>query len=61
MPVVMVDWVSGRTKDQKAKVAKAITEAMSEIGNANPDRVYVVFRDVPKEDWATGGVLMADK
>ena len=61
MPVVMVDWVSGRTKDQKANVAKAITEAMSEIGNASPDRIYVVFRDVPKEDWATGGVLMADR
>ncbi len=61
MPVVTVEWLEGRSKDQKDKVAKAITDAISSIGGAKPEGTYVVFNDVPKDNWAAGGTLMSDK
>ncbi len=61
MPIVSVELVAGRTGEQKAKIAKAITDAMSEIGGAKPEAVYVVFKDVEKENWASGGTLLSDK
>jgi 4-oxalocrotonate tautomerase len=61
MPVVTVEWVEGRSKEQRSKVAEAITEAISTIGGAKPEATYVVFKDVPKENWASGGTLLSDK
>ena len=61
MPVITVQWLSGRTKDQKTNVAKAITDAMVDIGKTKADGVTIVFHDVPKENWSSGGVLLSDK
>ncbi len=61
MPVITVEWVEGRSKDQKTQVAQAITDAISTIGGAKPEATYVVFKDVPKENWASGGILLSDK
>ena len=61
MPVITVEWIEGRSKTQKTEVAEAITTAISTIGGAKPEATYVVFRDVPKENWASGGILLSDK
>jgi 4-oxalocrotonate tautomerase len=60
MPVVTVDWVAGRSPEQKREVAERITAAVSEIGGAKAGSVWVVFNDVAPEDWAIGGKLVAD-
>lgn len=61
MPVITVEWIEGRSKDQKTKVAEAITSAISTIGGAKPEATYVIFRDMSKDSWASGGVLLSDK
>lgn len=61
MPVVNIQLLSGRSKDQKSKIAKAVTDAMVEIGGAKPEGVHVIFSDVEKDDWANAGVLFSDK
>ena len=61
MPVVSIQLLSGRSKDQKSKIAKAVTNAMVDIGGAKPEGVHVIFSDVEKDDWANGGVLFSDK
>ena len=61
MPVVNIQLLSGRSKDQKTKIAKAVTEALVDIGGARPQGVQVIFSDVEKDDWANAGVLMSDK
>lgn len=61
MPYVKVEMVKGRTEDQKAAMAEAITEALVKLGGATPQSVWVVFQDVEKEDWASGGKLMSRK
>ena len=60
MPIVRVEMWPGRTHSQKAELAKAITEAMVTIGHTTPEATFVIFGDVPKENWAQSGVLASD-
>ncbi|MDO8691134.1 MAG: tautomerase family protein [Dehalococcoidia bacterium] len=57
MPVIHVEWFPGRTRDQKERLASAITKAVVEIGNAPADQTWIVFHEEPKENWAMGGKL----
>jgi 4-oxalocrotonate tautomerase len=58
--MVRVEMWPGRTKEQKAELARAITDAVVTIGKTTPEATQIVFQDVPKEDWAIGGVLASD-
>ena len=61
MPMVTVDWIEGRTPQQKAQLAEAMTSAFVEIAKVSKDQVWIVFRDVKRSDWSMGGVLLGDK
>jgi 4-oxalocrotonate tautomerase len=53
--------LTGRTADQKRKLAQRITDVMVEEAGARREAIVVVFDEVSKESYASGGVLMADK
>jgi 4-oxalocrotonate tautomerase len=53
--------LTGRTADQKRKLAQLITDAMVEEAGARREAVVVAFHEVSTESYASGGVLMADK
>ena len=57
MPIIRVEMWTGRTHAQKAELARVITEAVVAIAHTTPEATIVVFDDVPKENWAQGGVL----
>jgi 4-oxalocrotonate tautomerase len=61
MPIVRIDMWPGRTHQQKADLAQAITDAMVEIAKTTPEATTIVFQDVPKENWAEAGVLTSDQ
>ena len=61
MPLVQITMLTGRTADQKRKLAARITEAMIEEAGARREAVVVTFLEVERESYASGGVLMADK
>ena len=58
MPMVTVEWLEGRSRQQKAQLADALTKACVEIGKVSKDQVWVVFRDVKRSDWAMAGALL---
>lgn len=60
MPIVRVEMWPGRTHEQKQKLAKAITDAMVDIGKTTPEATIVVFEDVEKSNWAQSGELASD-
>jgi 4-oxalocrotonate tautomerase len=60
MPIIRVEMWAGRTHAQKAELARVITEAVVTIAHTTPEATIVVFDDVPKENWARGGVLASD-
>jgi 4-oxalocrotonate tautomerase len=53
--------LSGRTTDQKRKLAQRITDAMVEEAGAQREAIVVTFHELSKESYASGGVLMTDK
>jgi len=57
MPILRVSLWTGRTKEQKAALAKALTDTMVSVGNVPPQAVTIQFEELPKENWATGGQL----
>jgi 4-oxalocrotonate tautomerase len=51
---------TGRTHAQKTELARVITEAMVTIAHTTPEATVVIFDDIAKENWATGGVMASD-
>ena len=51
----------GRTKEQKAELAKAITDAVVDIARTTADDTIVIFTDVERENWAKGGILSSER
>ncbi len=60
MPIVRIEMFPGRTHAQKQELARAITEAVSNIAHATPEATIVIFQDIAREDWAQGGKLSSD-
>ncbi|MBI4301813.1 MAG: 2-hydroxymuconate tautomerase family protein [Chloroflexi bacterium] len=60
MPIIRVEMYPGRTHAQKAELARVITEAMVTIAHTTPEATTVIFTEVPRDNWAIGGVLVAD-
>jgi 4-oxalocrotonate tautomerase len=61
MPTIRVELFEGRTVEQKRACAAALTEAVVHTLGGSPDGVDVVFFEVARHDWATGGKLWSDK
>ena len=57
MPILRVSMWPGRSKDQKATLAEALTDTMVRIANVSPQSVTIQFEELPKENWALGGKL----
>ena len=61
MPTIEIKWFDGRTKEQKAKLAKAITDVVVDIGKTTPEATSIIFYDIKKSDWAQAGKLNSEK
>lgn len=56
MPVIEVNLWEGRTREQKKRIAGAITDAFVREG-VPPGAVHVIFHDVKKSDWCIAGKM----
>ena len=54
MPLVQITMLTGRTADQKRKLAKRITDVMVEEAGAHREAVVVTFHVLSKESYASG-------
>lgn len=61
MPLVHVYLYEGRDESQKAKIAKAVTKAISDTAGVEDSATTVILHDTPRENWADGGVLASQK
>ena len=58
MPVITVEWLEGRTPQQKAALTDAVTKAFVDIARVSTEQVWIVFKDVKRSDWAMAGKLL---
>lgn len=58
MPFVRIEMFPGRTREQKAACAKAVTEAIvNTLGAPSAKSVYITFWEMQREDCAVAGLL----
>lgn len=60
MPVITIQQIAGRTKEQKAQVMKKITEAFVDVYDVPAEGVMIIFQDLHDDDWGRNGVLQGD-
>ena len=58
MPMVTVEWLEGRSAQQKAQLTETLTEAFVRIAKISPDQLWIVFKDVKRSDRAMAGKLL---
>ena len=61
MPTLKVELLTGRTPEQKAALARELTEACVRVLGSQPGSVDVLFFDIEPQNWATGGELWSHK
>jgi 4-oxalocrotonate tautomerase len=61
MPMVQITMLSGRTVEQKRKIAQRITDVLVEEAVTKREGIMIAFHEVSKESYSSGGVLMVDK
>lgn len=55
MPRIIVEWIIGRTKEQRDRVAQDITDTVVKNAMVRPDQVTILFRENPAELQYKGG------
>lgn len=61
MPTIRIELFEGRTPEQKAALAREITDACVRVLGGSPDGVDILFYDLKRHDWATGGTLWSER
>ena len=60
MPTYHVELFEGRSVEQKRKLAEEITRVTVEVLGTSAEAVEIIFNDVKRENWASGGKLWSD-
>ena len=61
MPLIHVELVEGRTKEQKKQFGEAITKATVDIVKVPAEAVKVIFVDMKKDEFMEGGILRSER
>jgi 4-oxalocrotonate tautomerase len=61
MPNVTIEWLEGRTLEQRRQVIAGITDLLVEAAGARREAVQVTFREMTKDNWGRGGLLGIDR
>jgi len=56
MPIVTINILEGRTKDQKTNLIKNVSSAVMETLGAPPESVRVIINEMPFENYGIGGL-----
>ena len=60
MPTLRVELFKGRSPEQKAALARQLTEACVQVLGGSAASVDIVFHDIERDGWATGGRLWSE-
>ena len=61
MPLIRVELFEGRSPEQKRELALALTEATMKVISCKAEAVDVMFFEVARHDWVTGGVPWSER
>ncbi|MEM6712144.1 MAG: 4-oxalocrotonate tautomerase family protein [Pseudomonadota bacterium] len=61
MPLVRITMAEGRSQDQKAALAREITDSLVRHCDAHAAHCYVIFDDVDPDDWLINGETITQR
>ena len=61
MAHVQITLLEGRSIEQKRRAVKRITDALEDELKVKPEKLTIVFVEVPRHCYARNGVLIADR
>jgi len=61
MPILQVHLLEGRSRDQKAALVRALTEAVVATLQADPGTVRIILSEMKREDYAVAGTLFDER
>ncbi|MBB4571448.1 4-oxalocrotonate tautomerase [Rhizobium leucaenae] len=61
MPTIHLEMHPGRTIEQKRDFVRKVTQVTTETLACPTDSVDVLISEIPRDHWAKGGQLVADK
>lgn len=60
MPFVGIRLVGGRSQQQEDEIATRVNAAISDVLQLPPEDIWVVFEDIPAEEWYVGSTPVAE-
>ncbi|MDR1114288.1 MAG: 4-oxalocrotonate tautomerase family protein [Candidatus Margulisbacteria bacterium] len=57
MPVVNIQWLKGRSKEQKQKLAAEIENLMVKEAGCKPGDTYILFQDIEKDNFVVANLI----
>lgn len=61
MPYVNIRVAGTLTREQKAQIAKELTDTLERIANKPKSYTYISFDEIPHENWAIAGNLLGNQ
>lgn len=61
MPVVTIKLAGSLTREQKQKVSEEITATLERHAGKPASYTYIVFEELPDENWAIAGKLLDEE
>lgn len=61
MPYVNIRIAGTLSREQKAKIAGEITDTLERIAQKPASYTYIIFDEVPDENWAVAGKLLDEQ
>ncbi|MBN1276814.1 MAG: 2-hydroxymuconate tautomerase family protein [Deltaproteobacteria bacterium] len=58
MPIIHIDFLEGRTQEQKEAMMKKVTEAICETLAVEPEKVRIILSEKSTDDISVGGVTL---
>lgn len=55
MPIIQIQLLEGRPKEQKKNIIKEVTNAIVRSAEVPIENVRVIISEIPREHWGTGG------
>ncbi|WP_202074071.1 2-hydroxymuconate tautomerase [Listeria monocytogenes] len=60
MPFVTIQFLEGRTDDQKKALVSEVTEVVAKNLKAPKENIHVIIEEMKKTDYGVGGVRKSD-
>ncbi|HHQ0158657.1 TPA: 2-hydroxymuconate tautomerase [Listeria innocua] len=60
MPFVTIQFLEGRSDDQKKALVSEVTDVVSKNLKASKENIHVILEEMKKTDYGVGGVRKSD-